>query len=175
MHRGHAGGKLLTALGLIVASVPLGPGAGVANSTGARGLDLHPRGLAHQMPPVEVPAAAASVGLLLAGLLALLVGGALWRLVSRRTRMRVAMATLALALALFTFETALHSVHHLTHPGSGAECSVLFGSQHLAWGATELLATEAPARQSTVPPHVTSEDAVRAPIHRPHQGRAPPA
>ena len=40
---------------------------------------------------------------------------------------------LSLVLTVFTFETAVHSVHHLADPHSGVDCPLLSGSQNLAW------------------------------------------
>lgn len=45
---------------------------------------------------------------------------------------------LAFALALFTFETALHSVHHLSEPGKSAECQALSASKHLTAASVEI-------------------------------------
>lgn len=175
MDRRHARGKLLAALALIAVSLPLGAGAGVAHSTGARLLDVHARGVAHVMSPVALPDAPIPAWLLLAVGVALLAGPSMRRLVPSRARARAIATALSLALIVFTFEAALHSVHHLGDPESGAECSVLSGSHNLAWGACELFDTETPPLEVTVAPFVRSEDAPRVQIHRPHQGRAPPA
>lgn len=175
MDRRHACGKLLAALGLIAVSLPLGAGAGAAHSTGIRLLDVNARGGAHAMSPVALPDAPIPAWLLLAVGVALLAGLGVRRLLLGRARARAIATALSLALVVFTFEAAFHSVHHLGDPGSGAECPVLSGSHNLAWGAAEVFDTEAPPLEVTAAPLVRSEDVPRVQIHRPHQGRAPPA
>jgi hypothetical protein len=174
MDRGHACGKVISALGLVVATLTLGSGTGVAHPLGARLLDVGSRGVAHPTSPPALPDAAIP-GLLLAVGLALLAGLAVRRLGSGRARARAMATALSLALTVFTFEAALHSVHHVGDPASGAACSVLAGSHNLAWGVDEPLGTETPTLEVTVAPFVRPEDAPRIQIHRPHQGRAPPA
>jgi hypothetical protein len=174
MDRRQVGGRGLAALGLIASSLPLGAGTAMAHSAAARLLDVHD-GAAHPVGAVQHPAAVLPLGLLLAASLALPAALVRWRRLPGRGRARVMTAALALALALFTFETARHSVHHLIDPGAATECSVLAGSQGLAWGPGELLGTEPPPLEVTGAPVVVPESAPRVPIHRPHQGRAPPA
>jgi hypothetical protein len=175
MDRRPAWGKLLCALGLIVVSLPLGSGTGAAHPTGVRLLDVNARGMAHAMSQVAPPDASIPAWLLLAVGAALLAGLGTRRLVRGRARARALATVLSLALVVFTFEAALHSVHHLGDPGSGAECPVLAGSHNLAWGAAEAFDTETPPVEVTAAPVARSEDVPRVQFHRPHQGRAPPA
>ena len=81
--------------------------------------------------------------------------------------------SLALLLDFVAFESALHSVHHLSDPEEAAQCYVLAVSQHLTGvGAetpevsTQLLAVEPPAPAGT-------ERSLRN-LFRPDFGRAPP-
>ena len=80
--------------------------------------------------------------------------------------------SLALLLGFVVFESAVHSVHHISDPEEAAQC-VLAVSQHLSGvGAatpevgTEPLALEAPAPAGT-------ERSLRN-LFRPDTGRAPP-
>ena len=82
---------------------------------------------------------------------------------------------LSLLLTVFTFETAVHSVHHLADPKSGAGCPVLSASQNLAWGAAEPVGTDEPRLEVTTAPPVRSEHRPWWQVYRPSPGRAPPA
>ena len=59
-------------------------------------------------------------------LLAVAMSQGMWRW--RRT----AVLGLVLILGIFTFGTAVHSVHHLSDPAKAAECPVFSASQHLS-------------------------------------------
>ncbi len=88
---------------------------------------------------------------------------------------RALLVVLALALALFAVEDAIHSVHHLlAEPDEVAACAVATASTHLAGAAVELVAAERPLlpRIELTADLQTSALPLRPP--RPDQGRAPP-
>jgi hypothetical protein len=82
---------------------------------------------------------------------------------------------LALLLAVFASEAAIHSVHHLADPRQAERCPVHSASQHVAGlsagPATPELPPLAPTRHRPVLPTVQ----VRAPVADGPQSRAPPA
>jgi hypothetical protein len=103
-------------------------------------------------------------------LLALL--GGLAALGARRPRRALGLA-LILLLAVFAFESGVHSVHHLADPARGEHCALAAASQHVS--GTEVSAVIA-AESLPQTPH---EPALGAPAARvrligPEQGRAPP-
>ena len=100
---------------------------------------------------------------------------AAWRRAEASARGRAIAVGLSLVLTVFTVETTVHSVHHLADPEAGADCSVLSVSQNLAWGAADLVATDGPPLDVTTAVSVRSDDGPRWQLHRPSQGRAPPA
>src|SRR5512132_509488 len=53
-----------------------------------------------------------------------------WRYRARRRRRAVARLLLALLVALFGVETAVHSVHHLVDPQTAGSCAIFSASQH---------------------------------------------
>ena len=171
-------GRTLTALGLIVLAILAGAAPAIAHGTGARLLDVHahasapstllggPGGLAHLSLPVG---ALLAIGLALLGTL---TG---WRQAGPSARGRAVAVALSLVLTVFTVETAVHSVHHLADPEAGADCSVLSASQNLAWGAADVVATDGPPLDVTTAVPARSGDGPRWQLHRPSQGRAPPA
>jgi predicted membrane protein len=63
---------------------------------------------------------------MLAVLITVAMAQTMWRL--RRT----AALGLALGLGIFTFDLAVHSVHHLSEPENAAECLVFSASQHVS-------------------------------------------
>jgi hypothetical protein len=104
-------------------------------------------------------------------LVALLAG--LAALGARRPRRALGL-TLILLLAVFAFESGVHSVHHLADPARGEHCAVAAASQHVS--GTEVTAVIV-AESLPQAPH---EVAPAAPTGRvqligPEQGRAPPA
>ncbi|HEY7653402.1 MAG TPA: hypothetical protein VIG07_11310 [Methylomirabilota bacterium] len=115
------------------------------------------------------------IGIRMSAGLALLGGVALRFLKARGSRRRVTALALSLTLGVFTLETAVHSVHHLTDPETAATCPVLSSSQHLSWGEAQATATDALPLCVAPAPLLWTEDAPQSPIYRPHQGRAPPA
>jgi ABC-type branched-subunit amino acid transport system permease subunit len=171
---------MLIALGLIALALLLGAGPAGAHTAGLHLSDLHAREGGHSaahvvLPHGWLPPTGLPIGGLLAVGLALLAGLVLWRLLGSRFRGRALVVALSLVLATFAFETAFHSVHHLADPGSGASCPVLSGSQNLSWGAAELAGADSLPLVVTAAPPVRSEDSPRWRLHRPSQGRAPPA
>jgi hypothetical protein len=169
----HPSGRTLTALGLI--ALLLGAAPAGAHATAIHLPDAHAGGVARS---VEHGVLAHTVLFSGAGLVlsaALLAALGWWRRVGSRSRRRALAMALSLVLTVFTFETAVHSVHHLADPHSGVDCPVLSGSQHLAWGAADLVGTDDPPLDVTTAPPVRSVDGPRWQLHRPSPGRAPPA
>ncbi len=154
---------------LILLFVSIGPAAVMAD----------PSHLAPQEAPavshVPPPESGIPIGIWMSAGLALLGGVALRHLKVGGSRGRLIALGLSLALGVFTLETAVHSVHHLTDPETAATCPVLSGSQHLSWGEGEAAATDAPSLCAFPAPLLRSEGAPQSLIYRPHQGRAPPA
>lgn len=91
-----------------------------------------------------------------------------------KTRTRAAACWFALALGLFTFETALHSVHHLGEPREAAQCQALSVSQHVTGAAVGTADVEKPIL-SAEPALPTAPDFHRAFVFHAHKGRAPPS
>jgi len=170
----HRNGRTLTALGLIALAILAGAAPAVAHGTGARLLDLHAHGGAHAASSGSLPDLSLPVGAILLIGLALLAGLG-WRRAGRPTRRRALAVVLSLVLSVFTVESAVHSVHHLADPRAGADCPVLSGSQHLAWGEAELVAAEAPPLDVTTAAPARSDAGPRWQLYRPRPGRAPPA
>ena len=170
----HRSGRTLTALGLIALAILAGAAPAVAHGTGARLLDVHAHGSAPSTSPGGLTHLALPAGALLVIGLAVLAGLG-WRRAGSLARRRAIAVALSLVLTVFTVETAVHSVHHLADPQAGADCSVLSGSQHLAWSGADLVATDAPPLDVTTAVPVRSDDGPWWQLHRPSQGRAPPA
>ena len=173
MH-GHRGARTLTALSLLALAILAGSAPALAHGPTAPVLDLHHHPIAHSSR-VALPPAVLLTGLLLVIGLALLAGLVAWRRTGRRARGRAVALALSLLLTVFAVEAAVHSVHHLADRAAAAECSVLASSQHLAWGSADPVDTGRPPLDVTTAPLVRSDDAPRGPLHRPVQGRAPPA
>ena len=158
---------------LVALSLSLGAGPVMAHP-GAHLLDAH-AGAAHAVGYVGLLASSLPTGGLLWAGLGLIAGIGLLRLAARGSRGRVIALGLALALGVFTLESAVHSVHHLGDPETAANCPVLAGSQHLSWGEAQAAAADAPPLCVAPAPLLRAEDAPPSLIYRPHQGRAPPA
>jgi hypothetical protein len=171
---GHRGARTLTALSLLALAFLAGPAPALAHRPAAPVLDLHHHPITHSSG-VALPPAVLLTGVLLVIGLALLAGLVAWRRVDPRARGRAVALALSLLLAVFAVEAAVHSVHHLADRAAAADCSVLASSQHLAWGAADPVDTGRPPLAVTTAPLVRSDDAPRGPLHRPVQGRAPPA
>ena len=169
----HPSGRTLTALGLIALLLAMAP---VRTHAGTPRLpDLHAHEVAHSVAPGGLSHAALPAGLLLLAGLALLGTLGWWRRAAPRSRGGAVAVALSLVLTVFALETAVHSVHHLADPKAGADCSVLSGSQGLAWGAAELVGTDGPRLDVTTAPPVPSEHRPWWQVYRPSPGRAPPA
>jgi hypothetical protein len=172
----HRSGRALITLGLIALAIMAGAAPAAAHGTSARLLDLHAHGGARPASTgtggpadLSLPAGA----LLVIGLAHLARLG--WRRAGEPARRPALAVALALVLTGFTVETAVHSVHHLADPRAGADCSVLSGSQNLAWGGADLVAADGPPLDVSTAVPVRSDDGHRWTLHRPSQGRAPPA
>jgi hypothetical protein len=169
----HPSGRTLTALGLIALVLAMAPV--LAHAGTPRLHDLHAHEVAHSVAPGGLSHAALPAGLPLLAGLALVGALGRWRRASPRSRRGAVAVALSLVLTVFALETAEHSVHHLTDPKSGADCSVLSGSQGLAWGAAEPVGTDGPRLDFTTAPPVRSEHHPWWQVYRPSPGRAPPA
>jgi len=171
---GHRGARTLTALSLLALAILAGSAPALAHGPTAPVLDLHHHPIAHSSR-VALPPAVLLTGLLLVIGLALLAGLVAWRRTGRRARGRAVALALSLLLTVFAVEAAVHSVHHLADRAAAADCSVLASSQHLAWGAADPVDTGRPPLDVSAALLVRSDDAPRGSLHRPVQGRAPPA
>jgi len=172
MNRGPRGSKTLIAL--VALWLCLGAASAMAHPTKSHLLDVHARE-AQAIGHVEHSSGASLGWLLVAGLGALVGVGALVAL-ARRARGRALAAGLVLVLGVFALESAVHSVHHLTDPEAQGTCPVLSGSQHLSWGEVEAIADSGAPRFCEIGASpIRLAAAPRWSIHRPQQGRAPPA
>ena len=171
----HRSGRTLTVLGLIALASLLGTPPGRADATGIHLADVLADEPAHSVGHAGLadtaPSSAARLGLVAALLAAL----GWWRRAGSRSRRGSLAVALSLVLTVFTFETAVHSVHHLADPEAGVDCPVLSGSQNLAWGVADLVEADDPGLDVTAAPPVRSVDGPRWQLHRPSPGRAPPA
>lgn len=87
---------------------------------------------------------------------------------------RVSAVLLAVALAVFAFEAALHSAHHLTELNRSAQCAVASVSAHVAGTAVATMALDNPLGLA---PEALARLPQAAPSVRSlclNQGRAPP-
>ncbi len=96
------------------------------------------------------------------------------RAASRRGPQTTVLA-LCLLFALFSLESAIHSVHHLWDPRSAASCALSSASQHAPGAAAAaadagVLTWVAEASPAPDPDPLSPFQTVR-----PHEGRAPPA
>ncbi len=172
MDQRRLGSKTLVALVALFFCV--GAASAMANPTNAHVADAH-GGAAHGIGHVDLEESNTSIDFLLPAGLGSLLGAALLRALTRRSSVRAVALGLALALGVFTLETAVHSVHHLADPDARAACPVLTGSQHLSWGEAQVADAGVPRLCASAAPMVRLADAPRWQIYRPHQGRAPPA
>ena len=113
------------------------------------------------------PAAPVPAWPLVAALVALGLAGA------RKPRRALALA-LIVVVAIFTLETGVHSVHHLTDVDRGESCAVASASQHISGTEVDLSLVDValPAAAQVAAIGVFVE---RSRITGPAQGRAPPA
>ena len=113
------------------------------------------------------PAAPIPAWPLVAALVALGLAGA------RKPRRALALA-LVVVVAIFTLETGVHSVHHLTDVDRGESCAMASASQHITGTEVEVsVASESlpAARQVAAFGVFVERSRVTGPVH----GRAPPA
>ncbi len=148
----------------VASALPLGPAAAVTPVPGERGPSSS--GIPGERGPSSstIPAS----GLALAAAL-----GAAAVAMRRRPRLAIA-ASLVGLLAVFVFESGVHSVHHLGETGRGAACHVAATSEHLSGTETDgVVAGHVPG-----PLHVAvlGWSLSLVPFHAPspHEGRAPP-
>jgi hypothetical protein len=88
---------------------------------------------------------------------------------------RVTALSLVLVIGIFTFATAVHSVHHLSEPEKAAECLVFAASQYVSGTTVEPCQFSVP-ELSLVASSCVSVDKPALPlIHRFNQPRAPPS
>jgi hypothetical protein len=102
----------------------------------------------------------------------LLLGGLALAAVSRQRR--VVALTLIAVVAVFAFETGLHSTHHLGKPEDAAHCAVAATSAHLSADAVDVVVDVALA---PIPEFQVFALAAPVPAERvtaPDAGRAPP-
>jgi hypothetical protein len=107
------------------------------------------------------------------GLGLLLVVGLL--LADRRRAWHRSVFALALLVAVFGIESAVHSVHHLSDPQAADSCTFLSGSKHTDTASPSVPDTGAPlwTAASAVPVDGNLAPLLRS--FRTHEGRAPPA
>ncbi len=132
-----------------------------------------PRGAAAAATPAPAPRGAATSGIPASSLALAAALGAGLLAMRRRPRLAIA-ASLVVLLAVFVFESGVHSVHHLGEKGRGAPCHVAATSEHLSGTETDgVVATYVPG-----PPRVAvlGWSLSVVPLHAPspHEGRAPP-
>lgn len=83
--------------------------------------------------------------------------------------------SLAFLVALFGFQTAVHSVHHLSDPHAAASCAIFAASQHVPGDCPEVLLVAAPIWTAAPGPAIVSEPFHPLEAFGSPEGRAPPA
>ncbi len=121
----------------------------------------HSHALAHGSPALWI------------GLGLLLVAGLL--LADRRRAWQRSVFALALLVAVFGFESAVHSVHHLSDPQAADSCTLLSGSKHVNTASPALPDAGGPLWTAALAVSVDSHLAPPLRSVRTHEGRAPPA
>jgi hypothetical protein len=121
----------------------------------------HSHALAHGSPALWI------------GLGLLLVAGLL--LADCRRAWHRSVLALAFLVAVFGFESAVHSVHHLSDPQAADSCALLSGSKHVDTASPAL--PDAGGPLWTAAPVVPLDGTLAPPLRsfRTHEGRAPPA
>ena len=107
------------------------------------------------------------------GLGLLLVAGLL--LADRRRAWHRSVFALALLVAVFGFEAAVHSVHHLSDPQAADSCTFLSGSKHADAASPALPDAGGPLWTATPAAPIDGDLAPPLRSVRTHEGRAPPA
>ena len=87
---------------------------------------------------------------------------------------RIKVPALVLVLALFAFETARYSAHHLGHLNQPIRCAVATASAHLAGVTVKSVTVEQPAVFCEIVSATRSTDPSTASLG-PAKGRAPPS
>src|SRR5262245_62130363 len=106
------------------------------------------------------------------GLALLLVGGLM--LSDRRRAGPRSVWVLALLVAVFGFESAVHSAHHLGDPQGADTCTLFSGAKHVE-AASSSVPDAGGGLRVTVPAAPVEADSARPPkTARTHEGRAPP-
>jgi len=121
----------------------------------------HTHALAHGSPALWI------------GLGLLLVAGLL--LADRRRAWHRSVFALALLVAVFGFESAVHSVHHLSDPQAADSCTFLSGSKHADTASPSVPDTGAPLWTAASAAAIDADPAPPLRGFRTHEGRAPPA
>ena len=147
---------------LVGASVPVSAHAPADPAITATVIDIASTATWHAAP---TPPALPWMGIVVTALVALAV--------ARRPRRAVALA-IVFVLALFAFETGVHSVHHLNDHGSGATCAVASGAAHVAGTLVDGGAGEALVLESLERLLLDSRPNAEIRSLAAHQGRAPP-
>lgn len=88
---------------------------------------------------------------------------------------QAAILGLALIVAWFGLEAAIHSVHHLADPDEASLCAVLSASQHLVGACDEGPDTGTPTLTVHAAPPGDTQGIRPLQLFRPFEGRAPPA
>jgi hypothetical protein len=96
-------------------------------------------------------------------------------LADRRRAWHRSVFGLALLVAVFGFESAVHSVHHLSDPTAADSCTFLSGSKHVDTASPALPDVGGPLWMAT--PAIPVDGNIEPPLRsvRTHEGRAPPA
>jgi hypothetical protein len=121
----------------------------------------HTHALAHASPALWI-----GLGLLLAaGLL----------FADRRRAWHRSVFALALLVAVFGFESAVHSVHHLSDPLAADSCTFLSGSKYADTASPAVADTGGPLWTVASAAAIDADLAPPLRSVRTHEGRAPPA
>jgi ABC-type Fe3+ transport system permease subunit len=135
-------------------------------------LPQHGSGPSELWAPAAPSVSPATPGALLTLAVVVLIAMALAR---RRWPSRSTIAvTLMLCLAMFTYGTAVHSVHHLADPEKAAQCSVSLASQHISGTLTHTCHASAPVLTATAVPLSHCNVPTSSPRFPSDLSRAPP-
>ena len=108
-----------------------------------------------------------------AALVTVALGGAALAAAAYRSR-RALFLALALLVAVFGLESAVHSFHHLSDPHGAASCAISAASQHLSGDCSPVQGQEAPTLAAQPSPPV-DDGGLRPDLpHSVKKGRAPP-
>jgi hypothetical protein len=96
-------------------------------------------------------------------------------LADRRRAWHRSVFALAFLVAVFGFESAIHSVHHLSDPQAAESCPMLSGSKHVDVASPALPDAGGPLWMAASADPVALDLAPPLSGLRTHDGRAPPA